>query len=227
MRGTIIEMNFNELLDKPGEHSLTLQGLAGDIEAQMLIPEKARKDFVAILGHPHSLHGGTMNNKVVTTMARTFNELNIISLRFNFRGVGLSEGVFNEGIGESEDMLLLADLWKKSFPEVHFIFAGFSFGSFVAYRTASQHEHELLITIAPPVERFDYQYFTDQPNPWVIIQGDQDDVVSPASVFEFAQSASPKLPVVIFKETGHFFHGKLVDLKSHLINEIKKRIHPL
>jgi alpha/beta superfamily hydrolase len=162
-------MQFIDKLNTPGEHSLLLQGLVGQVDAVLTIPINTNVPYVAFLGHPHSLHGGTMNNKVVTTMARAFKELGIPSLRFNFRGVGLSAGAYDEGIGESKDMLHFVTMWQSEQPEIRLIFAGFSFGSYVTYRVASQCASSMLITIAPPVHHYNYKEFNPSPAPWLII----------------------------------------------------------
>src|SRR5205085_2607786 len=103
-------MSLTNKLNTPGEHFFTFVGPVGLLEAALNVPENVDKRYIALLGHPHSLQGGTMNNKVVTTLVRVFKDLGIASLRFNFRGVGQSAGVFDEGIGESDDMLVLARL---------------------------------------------------------------------------------------------------------------------
>lgn len=204
-------------LDTPGEHPFFFNGAAGRLEAILTTPLVRNSARVAFLGHPHSLKGGTMTNKVVTTMARAFKELGIPSLRFNFRGVGESAGVYDNGIGESEDMLTLLQLWIKAFPDSCTIIAGFSFGSYVAYRVAAQAQPHLLITIAPPVHHFDYLEFSPAPKPWYIFQGDCDEVVPLADVVNFAAQSSPPVPIIHFPETGHFFHGNLLRLKAELI----------
>lgn len=220
-------MQITEKLALPGEHPLVLHGLAGRLEAVLSVPEHNNSQHVAILGHPHSLQGGTMSNKVVTTMARTFKDLGVPSLRFNFRGVGKSEGVYDAGIGESEDMLALAQQWLQEQPQVKFIFAGFSFGSFVAYRTAAQCAHSLLITIAPAIHHYNYNEFNPAPSPWLIVQGEEDEVVPPELVFDFAKRANPEIPVIRFAETTHFFHGKLIELKAKLADFIVSQVVPL
>lgn len=217
-------LTISEKLDTPGEHLFILPGLAGKLEAALVVPENPDKRYVALLGHPHSLQGGTMNNKVVTTMARAFKELNIASLRFNFRGVGQSEEMYDEGVGESEDMLLLAGLCVQTMPEVQLIFAGFSFGSYVAYRAAAQHKHALLITIAPSVQHYNYAEFLPVPAPWFIIQGDEDEVVPLQSVIDFAAHTTQAIPLLRFAETGHFFHGKLIVLKERIIEMVCAQI---
>ena len=217
-------MLLTDKLITPGEHLFFFSGQAGQLEVVLTVPEDVDKRYIAILGHPHSLQGGTMNNKVVTTLVRTFKELRIASIRFNFRGVGQSAGVYDDGIGESEDMLLLARQWLEELPETSLIFAGFSFGSYVAYRVASQCRHLLLITVAPPVHHFDYTEFSPAPMPWVVLQGDEDDVVPIQLVLDFVARSSSNIPLLRFAETGHFFHGKLIDLKLRLLEVIRAHV---
>ncbi len=210
----------------PGVHVLPVDGLVGNLEVELTIPETANWERMAIIGHPHSLQGGTMNNKVVTTMVRAYKAIQIPTIRFNFRGVGQSAGEYDAGIGESEDMLLLARWWKESHPTAIIEFAGFSFGSFVAYRAACLYQQSVelktaLITIAPSVDHYSYQEFPLHQVPWVVIQGDEDEIVAAKSVHDFTQKFHPPLPLFTFKQTGHFFHGKLIELKDCLMNVIK------
>lgn len=213
-------MTLVNKLNTIGEHPFIFSGLAGQLEAVLTVPPNRHESYVALLGHPHSLQGGTMNNKVVTTMARAFKEIGIPSLRFNFRGVGQSEGSYDAGIGESNDMLALMRLWQQEKPTARFLLAGFSFGSYVAYRAAAQSEQELLITVAPPVHHYDYREFTPSPEPWLIMQGDEDEVVPLSLVLDFAAQSTPPLSVTRFAETSHFFHGKLLEFKDQLIKGI-------
>lgn len=213
-----------DLLNNQGEHKFVVEGVVGSIELILTTPANPRKDYIAFLGHPHSLQGGTMNNKVVTTMSRVFKELRIPCVRFNFRGVGASAGVYDAGIGESDDMLMLVSLCLEVLPDARCIFAGFSFGSYVTYRAASLHEHALLITIAPPVSRYDYAEFVPAPNPWIVVQGDKDEVVPVEIVRDFVAEEKSSLIWMEFADTGHFFHGKLVELKARLAAAIKEQI---
>lgn len=217
-------MIIADKLNTPGEYPLVLQGKFGPIEASLTVPEQANTSYIALLGHPHSLQGGTMNNKVVTTMARAFKEIGIPSLRFNFRGVGQSAGVYDEGIGESEDMLAIMQLCQQENPALHVLFAGFSFGSYVAYRAAAQANADLLITVAPPVHHYNYREFSPAPKSWVIFQGDLDEVVPLNLVLDFAKESSPALKVYRFSETTHFFHGKLLELKAILIEAVQSQV---
>lgn len=217
-------MQLGNPLSIPGEHGLFLPGTVGSLEAVLSVPEDANLQYMAILGHPHSLQGGTMNNKVVTTLVRAFKTLAIPSIRFNFRGVGGSDGVYDAGVGEAIDMLAIADLCQNALPTVQFIFAGFSFGSYVAYRAAAHRAHALLMTIAPAIPNYDYQEFAPIPAPWVVFQGLEDEVISAEHVIQFARDTYPPLPLIEFPETGHFFHGKLMDLKGSLIKTIQTHI---
>ncbi|WP_028388230.1 alpha/beta hydrolase [Legionella fairfieldensis] len=214
-------MPLTDKLNTAGEHPFVFEGAVGQLEGMLTTPAHVNERYIALLGHPHSLQGGTMNNKVVTTMARAFKELGIPSLRFNFRGVGQSEGAYDAGIGESDDMLILMRLWQREKPGAQSLFAGFSFGSYVAYRAASLCESEMLVTIAPPVHHYNYQEFRRE-KPWFIMQGEDDEVVSLSHVLDFANDHTPPLSVYRFAETGHFFHGKLLELKAQLIEKIRQ-----
>lgn len=220
-------MIFNDKLNKPGEHAFVFQGAAGQLEGVLTVPENDEGHYIALLGHPHSLQGGTMNNKVVTTLARAFKELGLPSLRFNFRGVGASEGVYDAGIGESEDLLILANRCHQELPARRFIFAGFSFGSYVSYRAATQFDVDLLLSVAPPVHHYNYAELPPRTASWVILQGDEDEVVPAEEVYRFAAALTPPLPVHRFADTGHFFHGKLLELKSVVIAAARERISSL
>lgn len=217
-------MHLTEKLKIPGDHSFLIKGQLGQLEAILSVPENVDQRFVAILGHPHSLQGGTMHNKVVTTLARVFKELHIASLRFNFRGVGQSQAVYDAGIGESEDMLLIARQIQQELPNIRLLFAGFSFGSYVAYRAAAQCKHELLITVAPAVHHYDYQEFNPLPAPWITVHGDKDEVVPVQLVLDFVAHHSPNIQLIPFTDTSHFFHGKLIELKSRLLEAISEQV---
>lgn len=220
-------MYLTDKITFPGEHNLSLPGLEGQLEAILSIPSDYNASYVAILGHPHSLQGGSMSNKVVTTLARVMRELGIASLRFNFRGVGQSMGAFDNGIGESEDMIALATTWLNERPNTQFIFAGFSFGSYVAYRTAAKMPHVALITIAPPVHHFNYLEFNPHPAPWLVVQGNDDEVVPASVVMAFSQNNHPPLDLIQFENTGHFFHGQLIELKAQVLQWLSPLVNQL
>lgn len=189
------------------------------LEAQVWVPENPR--HAAIVCHPHSLHGGTMNNKVVTTLAKSLLTLDCIVLRFNFRGVGHSQGEFDHGVAETEDVQAVYDWLKENYQFEHMIQAGFSFGSYVSYRFATRHTPDLLILVAPPVENFDFSELAEPTCPMLVLQGEQDEVVDAEKVFRFVESLSNRPQLLRFEQCGHFFHGHLVALKARLIDAIK------
>ncbi|MGQ3891539.1 alpha/beta hydrolase [Legionella sp. CNM-4043-24] len=213
-------------LQTPGEHPFFFDGAGVSLEAILTVPDTLSGSYLALLGHPHSLQGGSMNNKVVTTLARAFRELGIPSIRFNFRGVGQSSGVYDAGVGESEDMLALRAQWDALYPGTQVIYAGFSFGTYVTYRAAAQSEHELLISVAPAVTHNDYHEFSPAPAPWFIIQGDEDEVIPSTEVYQFAASSKPPIPVTRFADTTHFFHGRLLPLKTEVMRIVTEQVLP-
>ena len=207
---------------------ITLAGPAGVIEAAVELPkpEDVRRG-VAVIGHPHPPDGGTMNNKVVTTIARALAESGIASVRFNFRGVGRSEGGYDEGRGETLDYLAVAQWLQAQRPSDALWLAGFSFGAWVALRAARQLPVQQMIAIAPPVGFRDFTGVPAPPCPWLVVQGDADDVVDPAKVFAWAEAADPAPSIVRMAEAGHFFHGRLVDLRGAIRNGVRKNLPPL
>ena len=213
------------MLFTTGENNLTLSGKLGVIEGVLMMPENPRLDRVAFLGHPHSLQGGTMNNKVITTLARLFRDLRIPSIRINFRGVGKTAGEFDSGLGESEDVLQCIGQYHTWVPQAEVILAGFSFGSYVMYRVAQQQKSQLLILVAPPVERFDYS-LSQNMSPVIVVQGESDEVVAPACVYQWVSKWRSGVELIRIAETSHFFHGKLLDLKQQLCDKIMPMLAP-
>jgi alpha/beta superfamily hydrolase len=207
---------------------LTLAGPAGRIEAVVELPkiEDARRG-VAVIGHPHPPDGGTMSNKVVTSIARALAESGIASVRFNFRGVGQSEGAYDEGRGETLDYLAVAQWLQAARPGDALWLAGFSFGAWVALRAARQLPAAQMIAIAPPVGFRDFTGVPPPPCPWLVVQGEADDVVDPAKVFAWAAAAENPPTLVRMAEAGHFFHGRLVDLRGAIRNGVRKQLPPL
>ena len=198
---------------------LFIDGPSGPIEAIIEDPELSGRAY-AVICHPHPVYGGTMDNKVVTTVARALQECAISTVRFNFRGVGGSRGVFDQGIGETEDAAAVAAFAAARWPGRPMLIAGFSFGGYVALRLASLHLPEKLIAIAPAVQLF--HSGTVAPScPTLIIQGDADDVVDPPAVIEWASAQSPAPRVVVLPDVGHFFHGRLRDLRDAVIDAVR------
>jgi uncharacterized protein len=175
----------------------------------------------AVICHPHPLYGGTMDNKVVTTLARALHEVGIHSLRFNFRGVGASAGAFDQGLGETGDADAVASFGAARWPGRGLVLAGFSFGGYVALRLALTRTPARLITIAPAIQRFQLAAADVPDCPWLVVQGDADDVVDPQAVIHWARTLAPPPRLAVLQGVGHFFHGHLHELRDAVIESIR------
>ncbi len=198
----------------------SINGPAGKLELACALPAVEPLSGFAIICHPHPLFGGAMGNKVVTTLERFFRERGFATLRFNFRGVGASEGVFDNGIGESDDLTAVAQFARKYFPDAPLMLAGFSFGSYVAARMANKLGAAQLVSIAPPVGKWDFAAFDMPKMPWTIVQGEQDEIVEPQTVYDFAAQTQPVTKLIRIPDATHFFHGKLLELRTVLAEHI-------
>jgi len=183
-------------------------GPAGRLEIA-IADAGSRARGIAVVAHPHPLHGGTLDNKVVQTLAKAFLALGFTALRFNFRGVGRSEGVFDNGRGEVDDLIAVAQYAGARFGSRELALAGFSFGAYAAAQAARTLRPAKLALVAPAVNL--YQMPPVQPGA-LIVHGEQDDVVSLRDLFDWARPQ--QLPVIVFPGTGHFFHGMLVPLRD-------------
>lgn len=197
---------------------LLLPGAAGSIELVAAIADEQPRAATAVICHPHPLQGGTMHNKVVTMLERSLRELGLDTVRFNFRGVGNSEGSFDEGKGEGDDLATIVDWVRATKPGDAIWLAGFSFGSYVALSRAVALDAAALISIAPPVGRWDFDSISLPDCPWLIVQGEEDEVVDPAAVFAWVDSLADPPHLVRMPETGHFFHRRLIDLRGAVKN---------
>ena len=172
---------------------------------------------VAVICHPHPQHQGTQLNKVVHTISRSMNELGVPAIRFNFRGVGASEGAYADGVGETEDVIAVAEWARNRFPQAALWLAGFSFGAAVAIRAAEQLKPVRLISVAPPVTRMTRLLAEVRPEcPWLIVQGMADEVVAAEDVRSWVQNNHPAARLVLLPDVGHFFHGRLTLLRETL-----------
>jgi alpha/beta superfamily hydrolase len=199
-----------------GERRSSIAGPAGTLEVAFNVPEGALRG-IALIAHPHPLQGGTLDNKVVQTLAKTFAALGYAAVRFNFRGVGLSEGQFDDGIGETDDALAALAAAKLEFGELPVALAGFSFGSYVQTRVAHVITAERLVLIGPAVKRFPIEVV---PPDTIVIHGEEDDVVALADVLAWARPQ--QLPIMVFPGCGHFFHGRLPQLQRVITGMWKK-----
>ena len=205
---------------RPPAERVTLAGPAGALEAIIETPLGFDGKRCAVICHPHPVYGGTMDNKVVTVTARALQEAGIATARFNFRGVGGSAGVFDDGRGETDDALAVADWATARWPGARLMVAGFSFGSFVAFQLAGRRAVERLITIAPPVRRFNFAELPVPGVPWVVIQGDKDELVDIDAVLDWVRTAPSPPAVVVIEGAEHFFHGRLNDLRTAVLENL-------
>lgn len=196
------------------QQALSIPGPAGELEALLEKPSSPEKKIIAIICHPHPLHGGTMNNKVVTTLVRACQALGAIAIRFNFRGVGASEGSYDQAQGEQDDLKAVITWATDKYPDYQLWLAGFSFGSYIAARVATQIKAAQLISIAPPVQNFDFQSLPTLECPWLVVQGEADEVVSAEAVFEWLASRPEEPQLIKMPGVGHFFHGQLIELRE-------------
>ena len=203
-------------------------GPAGAIEVVADVPDPAdARRGVAIVCHPHPLHGGTMDNKVVTMVERALRELGFATLRFNFRGVGGSEGGHDDGDGESRDLVALAQWAMQVRPGDALWLAGFSFGSYVALRATRHLPVQQLVLVAPPVERYGFSNLPHPPCPWLVVMGEEDEVVDPEAVFGWIASMPHDPPALVrMPGTSHFFHGRLMDLRGAIKNGVRDNLPP-
>ena len=169
---------------------------------------------LALIAHPHPLHGGTMDNKVVLTIAKTLQELGYVAVRPNFRGVGMSEGDHDHGQGEVEDMLAIAEFVGGRYPELPLILAGFSFGAYVQAQVSRVLDSSKVVLVGPAVNMFD---FGAAPAHAHVIHGEQDELVPLAAVRSWAEVRG--IHVTVVPGADHFFHGKLSELK-HIVTEL-------
>jgi len=203
---------------------LLLEGPAGPLEVMIDVPAAGvAVPATAVICHPHPVHGGSMHNKVVTMIERSLRELGLRTVRFNFRGVGKSAGAYDEGRGETLDLLAVAEWVRASRPQDALWLAGFSFGAYVALLGARHLPVKQMISVAPPAGRWDFSAVLAPPCPWWVVQGEDDDVVEPRAVFEWieAMPASERPTLVRMPDTGHFFHRRLMDLRGALKNGVR------
>ncbi|MGH8134628.1 MAG: alpha/beta hydrolase [Steroidobacteraceae bacterium] len=219
------------VLKPPRAERIAIAGPAGDLQTLVETPateqgERRTAPAFAVVCHPHPLHAGTMDNKVVYTVARVFEQLGAAAIRFNFRGVGASAGSYDEGRGEAADALAVIAWGRRRWPEAVLWLAGFSFGGAVAVRIAGEAHPARLVLVAPGITRFERTEIdvgrAAPACPWLIVQGDADEVVPPQAVRDWAGALSP-LPGVspprlrVLAGAGHFFHGRINDLRDTVL----------
>ncbi len=207
-----------------------VQGPVGAIEALEDLPllaEGAAPRGVAVIAHPHPLFGGTMDNKVVQTMARAFVQCGWRALRFNFRSVGATEGVYDEGRGELQDLLAVIAHGREGAAAQPLALAGFSFGSFVVSHAVqslgTQNAPQQLVLVGTAASRFTVAPIAPELHArTLVLHGEQDDTVPLADVMDWARPQS--LPVTVIPGVAHFFHGQLPLLRSLVVRHLLTQI---
>lgn len=206
----------------PHTKNLFLDGPAGRLEAMIESPADANVAGSVVVCHPHPQHGGTMHNKVAHTLARAFVGMNFTALRFNFRGTEGSEGSFDDGVGELDDALAAIDWMRNEQPAPLWV-AGFSFGAAIAVRAAIAREFDGLISVAPAISRFASGLETQPACPWLVVQGDQDELVDIDETVEWFNGLEPGPELLVIPEGEHFFHGRLIELRQAVTDFVQKQ----
>jgi alpha/beta superfamily hydrolase len=199
----------------------SLAGHAGNMECLLDLPAGAPRG-IALVAHPHPLYGGTMDNKVAVTLARTFVALGYMAARFNFRGVGASTGVHDHGIGETDDMLLMLEHMQARYPGLPVALSGFSFGTFVQARLQQRlaeqgRPAERLVLVGTAAGKW---AVPDVPADTILIHGEVDDTITLTQVLDWARPQD--IPVIVIPGADHFFHRKLGHIKN-LVMQLWRR----
>ena len=204
----------NVTITRPRQAKLELTGPAGLLEGLIETDGENAPVAAAVVCHPHPMHGGTMQNKVTHTLARSFVASGFAALRFNFRSVGASEGSFDNGVGEVEDALAVAEWLRGELPGVPTWYAGFSFGAAMAINAAVRSPPDGIVSIAPAVSRFSENLASQPDCPWLILQGDEDELVDIDETIAWINTLEPGPDLHVLTGAEHFFHGRLVDLRG-------------
>ena len=207
-------------------HEFFLRGPAGKLECVSDVPDpEDERPATMVICHPHPEHGGTMHNKVVTIMERSMRELGLRTIRFNFRAAGESEGEHDDGYGETDDLFAVTEWVRRTRPNDELWLGGFSFGAFITMRAAQNLKLGQLITIAPPVDRYEFSQLQHPQCPWLVIQGDEDEIVCLEDVACWIEKVDPLPEFLIMEQAGHFFHRRLMDLRGLLKNGVRPNLH--
>ena len=204
-------MTTNPIIIPKNARQLFIDAPCGKLDILELMP-KTSPCGVAIIIHPDPKGGGTYTNKIVQSIAKVMNAKGYVCYCPNLRGVGMSEGEHDFGVGEIEDARALHEYVRQSYPDLALFIAGFSFGCAVASGLAAQVEHQKLVLIGPAVTR--YSVVVPDKNKTLVIHGHDDEVIPLTAVYEWCETHD--VPVSVFVKTGHFFHGRLVQLQNLL-----------
>ena len=225
-QGIAVSPDTNQIKKFPdSRQEFFLRGPAGKLECVADVPDlSGERPATIVICHPHPQHGGTMHNKVVTIMERAMRELGLRTIRFNFRSAGDSEGEHDEGYGETDDLFAVTEWVRHSRPNDELWLAGFSFGSYIALRAAQNLKLGQLILIAPPVDRYPFSQLQHPDCPWLVVQGDEDEVVVLEDVACWIEDIEPPPDFLVMQQAGHFFHRRLMDLRGLLKNGVRPNL---
>ncbi|MDJ0748881.1 MAG: alpha/beta fold hydrolase [Woeseiaceae bacterium] len=205
----------------PVQEKLFIDGPIGRLEAALDRPAQGAIEGCAVVCHPHPQHGGTMHNKVAHTLARAFVRSGFEVLRFNFRGTENSEGTFDNGVGELDDALAALHWLSDRHPDLPIWLAGFSFGAAIAVKAAVAEHVDGLISVAPAISRFAASLESQPQCPWMVIQGDQDELVDIDETVAWFDSLEPGPELLVIPGGEHFFHGRLTELREAIMGFIE------
>lgn len=208
----------------PKSQKISVPGPAGVLEAILETPADAVARGAALICHPHPQHGGTMHNKVVHTLARAFVRMGFSALRFNFRGTEGSAGEYDEGVGELDDALAVLAWLRAGSNGGPIWLAGFSFGAAIAIRAAVDSRVDGLISVAPAIARFAAGLEGQPDCPWLLVQGDQDELVDIEATVAWINQLLPGPEFAVMPGADHFFHGRLVELRDLVTKFVQKEM---
>ena len=208
---------------KAKSSKVLIDGAVGQLELRVLEgragSNESIKPSLVVISHPHPEFGGTMNNKVVTTLERSFQNLGFSTVTYNFRGVEASEGAYDGGVGEQVDLQTVVAWARQNVEFAQLVLAGFSFGAYVTLATQSKLQADRLLIVAPPVGLYDFSGMEEVTVPWEMIVGLEDEVVEVDEMMGWAMSREFKPSLYCRSQASHFFHGQLIWLKK-MINSL-------
>ena len=207
----------------PSTEKLMIDGPVGRLEALLDVAADPGPTAVVVVCHPHPQHGGTMHNKVAHTLARAFVGMRFAALLFNLRGTEGSEGSYDEGIGELADAVAAITWMRTRYPGLPLWVAGFSFGAAIAVRAAVAEQVDGLVSVAPAIYRFAAGLEGQPQCPWLVVQGDEDELVAVDETIEWVNGLEPGPELLVMPGVEHFFHGKLVALRESVVEFVTRK----
>jgi alpha/beta superfamily hydrolase len=207
----------------PVREKLFIDGPVGKLESILERPGEGALAGAAVVCHPHPQHGGTMHNKVAHTLARAFLRSGFETLRFNFRGTEQSEGDYDNGVGELDDALAAIEFMRARHGAFPLWLAGFSFGAAIAVKAAVATHVDGLVSVAPAISRFATGLESQPDCPWLVVQGDEDELVDVEETVAWLDSLEPGPEFLVIPGGEHFFHGLLPELRESVMQFIARQ----